>query len=72
MEFNKEFIKILSDDNEELKNKIKILEKLVKSKIINLRKENEMLKTRVDFLTNLIAFNEIIVKKYLDLNQVDE
>jgi hypothetical protein len=68
MEFNKEFVKILLDDNQELKNKIKILEKIVKSKIKNLRKENEMLKTRVLFLTNLIAYNETIVKKYLHLN----
>jgi len=72
MEFNKEFVKILLDDNKILENKVLLLEKIVKSKIKNLRKENEMLKTRVMFLTNLIAFNETIVKKYLDLNQVDE
>ena len=44
MQFNKEFIKILSDDNEDLKTKVKLLEELVKSKIRILRKENEMLK----------------------------
>ena len=60
MEFNKEFIKIFS-------NKIDILEKIVKSKIKNLRKENEMLKTRVFFLTNLIEYKEAIIKKYLHL-----
>ena len=60
MEFNKEFIKILS-------NKVENLEKIVKSKIKNLRKENEMLKTRVFFLTNLIEYKEAIIKKYLHL-----
>jgi len=60
MEFNKEFIKILS-------NKVDILEKIVKSKIKNLRKENEMLKTKVFFLTNLIEYKEAIIKKYLHL-----
>jgi hypothetical protein len=72
MEFNKEFVKILLDDNKILENKVLLLEKIVKSKIKNLRKENEMLKTRVMFLTNLIAYNETIVNKYLHLNQVDE
>jgi hypothetical protein len=66
MQFNKEFIKILSDDNEDLKTKVKLLEELVKSKIRILRKENEMLKTRVEFLTSLIEYNEAIIKKYLN------
>jgi hypothetical protein len=67
MQFNKEFIKILSDDNEDLKTKVKMLEQIVKSKIRFLRNENEMLKTRVQFLTNLIEYNEAIVKRYLHL-----
>lgn len=67
MQFNKEFIKILSDDNEELKTKVEMLEQIVKSKIRILRNENEMLKTRVQFLTNLIEYNEAIVKRYLHL-----
>ena len=67
LQFDKNLIKILSDDNEELKTKIKLLEQIVKSKIKILRKDNEMLKNRVQFLTNLIEYNEIIVKKYLHL-----
>jgi hypothetical protein len=61
------FIKILSDDNEDLKTKVKLLEELVKSKVRILRKENDMLKTRVQFLTSLIEYNEAIIKKYLHL-----
>jgi hypothetical protein len=67
LQFDKNLIKILSDDNEDLKTKVKLLEELVKSKVRILRKENEMLKTRVQFLTNLIEYNEAIVKKYLHL-----
>jgi len=66
-QYNKEFIKLISEDNKNLIKKVKVLEELVKSKIRILRKENEMLKTRVQFLTNLIEYNEIIVKKYLHL-----
>lgn len=66
-QYNKEFIKLISEDNKNLKNKVKLLEELVKSKVRILRKENEMLKTRVQFLTNLIEYNEIIIKKYLHL-----
>jgi photosystem I subunit 4 len=40
MQFDKEFIKILSDDNEDLKTKVKLLEELVKSKVRILRKES--------------------------------
>jgi uncharacterized protein YydD (DUF2326 family) len=65
LQFDKNLIKILSDDNEDLKTKVKLLEQIVKSKIRILRKENEMLKTRVQFLTNLIEYNEAIVKRYL-------
>jgi hypothetical protein len=67
LQFDKNLIKILSDDNEDLKTKVKLLEQIVKSKIRILRKENEMLKTRVQFLTNLIEYNEAIVKRYLHL-----
>ena len=67
LQFDKNLIKILSDDNEDLKTKVKLLEQIVKSKIRILRKENEMLKTRVEFLTNLIEYNEAIVKRYLHL-----
>ena len=66
-QYNKEFIKLISEDNKNLIKKVKVLEELVKSKIRILRKENEMLKTRVQFLINLIEYNEIIVKKYLHL-----
>ena len=61
MTFNQEFIKILYIDNKELKTKVKTLEKIIKSKINFLRKENEILKTRVQFLTNLIEYNEAIL-----------
>lgn len=59
-----QFNKVLSDDNEDLKTKVKLLEQIVKSKIKILRKENEMLKTRVQFLTILIEYNEEIIRKY--------
>jgi hypothetical protein len=65
MEYNKELAKIIKDDNKQLEIKILKLEEILMVKVRILRKENEMLKNKIVFLTNLIDFNEAIIKRFI-------
>ena len=65
MEFNKELIKLIKEDNKELEMKVYKLEEILRVKVRILRKKNDMLKNKIEFLTHLIDYNEAIIKRFI-------